>query len=165
MRTVILFRHGKSERPSGVDDHERPLARRGRDAAAVMGRFLAAAGQVPDLAITSTAVRARDTLLIAREAGGWKSPVVEERGLYDATPSDVVAAIRGLPASAARVLLVGHEPTWSETLAQLMGGGNVRFPTAAAACLDFDAATWATIALGSGDLVWFVPPRLLPAGD
>ena len=81
MKTLILFRHGKSdwdsEEPS---DHDRPLAKRGRKAAKAMGKFLALAGQVPDSAVTSSAVRARSTLEIAMEAGagtaasGWHGP-------------------------------------------------------------------------------------------
>jgi len=62
MRRLILFRHAKTEArsPSG-DDASRRLTERGRDEAALMGRVLAEAGFLPDLALVSPAVRARET--------------------------------------------------------------------------------------------------------
>jgi phosphohistidine phosphatase len=59
VKTLILLRHGKSDWDSDRDaDHDRPLARRGRNAAATMGLLLERAGQVPDRALTSSALRA-----------------------------------------------------------------------------------------------------------
>jgi phosphohistidine phosphatase len=57
MRSLILFRHGKSDwdAPYG-SDHERPLAHRGKEAAICMGRMLSQAGQAPDLAVSSSAL-------------------------------------------------------------------------------------------------------------
>ncbi|HMF03267.1 MAG TPA: phosphoglycerate mutase family protein, partial [Acidimicrobiia bacterium] len=77
MPALILFRHGKSDwdAADAGDDRARPLARRGRKAAERMGRFLARAGQVPDVAITSPALRAAETLRLAMEGGGWSCPV------------------------------------------------------------------------------------------
>ena len=63
MRTLLLLRHAKSDwDASYADDHERPLAKRGKKAAALIGRHLAATGQVPDRVVSSTAVRAADTV-------------------------------------------------------------------------------------------------------
>ena len=48
MKTLILFRHGKSDWSGGTEnDHDRPVSKRGRTAAQVMGRFLTLARQVP----------------------------------------------------------------------------------------------------------------------
>ena len=63
-RQLVLFRHAKSAWPD-VADHERPLARRGRRDAPVAGRWLRAAGLVPDRVICSTAKRARQTWQLA----------------------------------------------------------------------------------------------------
>jgi len=166
VKSLILLRHGKSDRPAGMADHERPLAQRGRRAAEAMGRFVAAAGQVPDVAATSTAVRARDTLRIACEAGRWSCRVREDPALYDALPGAVLGVVRAEDAGTERLLLVGHEPTLSETLALLVGGGSLRFPTAAALLVELDVGAWDEVAPGTGELAWLLPPRLLhPAAD
>ncbi len=160
MPDLLVLRHAKSDWGSGAeDDHERPLAQRGVKAAKSVGRFIAASGQVPDLVLTSTAVRARTTVEVAAAAGKWKSPVEEVRQLYGAAAHDVVAllASRDLPEA---VMVVGHEPTWSELVSLLTGGGRVRMPTAALACLEVDG-TWRELAPGRGRLLWLVVPKLI----
>ena len=161
-RTLILFRHGKSDWDAGAEiDHERPLARRGIKAAQAMGRMLAEVGQLPDIAITSTATRAATTLNLAAEAGGWPIPIERTRTLYATTPDAVLTFIKQLSGAHRSVMLVGHETTWSELVALLTGGGNLRFPTAAMARIDFPGEDWCDTRAGVGQLAWFIPPRFL----
>jgi phosphohistidine phosphatase len=61
----------------------------------------------------------------------------------------------------ARLLVAGHEPTWSDTVSQLIGGANLRFPTAAVARIDFDISHWSQVAFGRGELIWLIPPKAL----
>jgi phosphohistidine phosphatase SixA len=61
----------------------------------------------------------------------------------------------------ATMLVVRHEPTWSELAGRLVGGASIRFPTAAAACIEFDADSWTTVGETRGQLVWLVNARLL----
>jgi phosphohistidine phosphatase len=163
MKTVIFFRHGKSDWDAEyVEDHDRPLAKRGKKAARKMGRYLARIGEVPDLIVSSTALRARKTTELAARAGDWDVEVRETRTLYDATPSEVVDVVQDLPDEASVVMLVGHEPVWSATIGLLSGSRAVRFPTAAMASIRFDTSTWADVEPGAGTLNWLVVPRSLP---
>ena len=73
-RKLMVLRHAKSAWPD-VPDHERPLARRGQRDAPVMGRWLRAAGHVPDQVLCSTARRARETWQLA-QAGLGATPQV-----------------------------------------------------------------------------------------
>ena len=59
MRRLLILRHAKSDYPDGTPDHERPLARRGREAAPRMAAYMAAEGLLPDAALVSTALRTR----------------------------------------------------------------------------------------------------------
>lgn len=163
MPALLLFRHGKSDwdADDGGEDRARPLARRGRKAAQRMGRFLARAGQVPDAAITSPAVRAADTLRLAMDGGGWSCPVRTATSLYGGGVAGLLAEVQREPDTTAVLLAVGHEPTWSAALAAFVGGGEVRFPTAALARIDFDVDGWDDVAPGTGVLEWLVVPRLL----
>ncbi|MGW3729375.1 SixA phosphatase family protein, partial [Streptomyces sp. NPDC000851] len=61
LRRLVVLRHAKSAWPLDVADHERPLAPRGRRDAPAAGRALAEADCLPDLALCSTAARARQT--------------------------------------------------------------------------------------------------------
>jgi phosphohistidine phosphatase len=161
-KTLLLLRHGKSDwsADSGVD-HERPLNPRGVKAAKAIGRFLAETGHVPPYAITSTAVRAATTLALAARSGEWDTAIVPDRRLYATDPERMIGFLQELPAEQDRVLLVGHEPTWSELLSLLVGGGVFCFPTAALARIDLAVSAWSGVRPGTGELVWLLPPRLL----
>ena len=159
MLELLVMRHAKSDWDEGTDDHERPLAERGVKAARKMGRFLAAAELVPELVISSTAVRARMTVELAVEAGKWRCPVECTRAFYGADPAAVLAEIASRTAPP-RLMVVGHEPTWSELVSLLVGGGAVRMATAAVACLELPADRWSAIEPGAGRLVWLVTPKL-----
>jgi len=162
MPELLVMRHAKSSWDSGdEDDHARPLAPRGLKAARLMGRFLTDADRVPALALCSTAVRARRTLELAAETGGWQLDVRHEPRLYLTDPTTVLTVLAELDGTPHRVLLVGHEPWCSELVSMLTGGGRVRFPTGAVALIDLGDRSWDAIEPGSGELKWLLTPKLL----
>lgn len=163
MKTVLFLRHGKSDWDAPFDhDHERPLAKRGRKAAKLVGRYLTHVGKAPDAIVTSTALRARDTVAIASEEGSWGAPIRESQALYNASPEHLLKVIQAEPHETERLMLVGHEPAWSETIGLLVGQGNIRFPTAALACIQFEVSDWSLVRFGDGALLWLLPPKALP---
>ncbi len=164
MKRVFLLRHGKSDwQGSFRSDRERPLAPRGRKAAALIGRFLAATGEVPDRVLSSPAVRARRTVELAAEKGAWDRPPEIIESLYGGGPEAVLDALHGLPEGAASVLLAGHQPTWSMAAGELIGGGNLIVPTACLMAIDLEIGRWEDADWGRGELRFMVTPRLLQA--
>jgi phosphohistidine phosphatase len=165
MAGIILLRHGKSDWDADFDhDRDRPLSRRGERAAATMGTVLALAGEAPDLVLSSPARRATETAAIAARTGGWEARLEIVPDLYGGGSGAVLAAIRAVPSAVGRVLLVGHEPTWSAAVALLAGGGDHRMPTAAAAGLTRPEGGWPDTAPGGCRLLWLLPPRLFTDG-
>lgn len=150
------MRHAKSEHPAGTADRDRPLSPRGRRSAAAVGNAITCLGSHPEEILTSPARRARDTAELAAAAGGWKAPIIEVESLYGAGVGGVLQTLANR--SSSRMLAVGHEPTWSETVATLIGGGSVRMVTAAVVCIE----TPRPVAAGAGALRWMLHPRLLP---
>ncbi len=162
MKTLLLMRHAKSDWDSPVGgDHERPLAARGVKAARRMGAFLAGAGSIPQLVISSTAVRARTTVELAADSGGWECPIVTVGDFYAGDPDRVLDVVRETEDDVERVLIAGHEPTWSTLVTWLIGGGLVRMPTAAVACLDLRHERWIDIAPSTCELRWLLTPKAL----
>lgn len=162
LKRLILLRHGKSDWDADYDrDHDRPLNPRGIRSAEAVGRFLAGAGQVPDLVITSTAVRARTTTELAAAAGGWSSNIQQSADLYGASAGDVLAVVQGVSDGVERLCLVGHNPTWEMLASALIGGGSVQMKTATAAAIDFMTRGWRNIAPGRGSMAWLLQPRLI----
>lgn len=163
MLQLLVMRHGKSDwKASFADDHERPLTPRGVTAAQRMGLLLAELEMVPELVITSTAVRALETARWAARAGDWGTPIEPRRELYDEDVSGVLAIIATAP-DVARLMIVGHEPTWSGLVTVIAGGARVRLPTAAVACVELDAQGWSQIASVQGRLLWLTVPKLVAA--
>jgi phosphohistidine phosphatase len=165
VRSLILLRHAKSDwsTPRERGDLKRPLSKRGRNAARTMGRFLAQANQIPDSVISSPALRATETIQLAVASGKMVVPVRAAEGLYGDVES-VLAEIRKEPDSTEMLLVVGHEPVWSELASLLLGGASLRLPTCSVARIDFEGEHWKDLLVGRGRLAWLVVPRLFPRG-
>ena len=158
MKMLLLMRHGKSDWDASYDiDHERPLNSRGARSARIMGRYLAAHNQVPDLVISSTAVRAKTTAQLAIEAGGWESELRAERRLYDAGPIGVRQVASEIT-NPGRVMMVGHQPTWS-LLVEILTRSTVAMKTANVASIDLPIEDWADIGRAKGSLTSLINPR------
>ena len=163
-KKLILYRHGKSDwNADYVNDHERPIAERGKTSAAVMGKLLASSGQTPDLVITSSALRARQTLEISMKSG-WNADVLVDDTLYYGGPEAILSLIQSFPKNTSRVMLVGHEPKWSAMTSRLIGGGEIVFPTAAMARIDFEVDKWYKVKEGCGELRWLLQPSFFIKG-
>jgi phosphohistidine phosphatase len=114
-----LLRHGEAEPHEARPDADRRLTDRGREQSRVAGCALAALKVQVHLAFTSPKVRARDTALLACEALGIEP--VEHAALF--AGFDVADALELLGAAGAdqRVLVVGHEPDFSQVVHDLTG--------------------------------------------
>lgn len=158
MHRLLLMRHGKSDWDADFDeDHERPLAKRGVRAAKAIGRLLQSMGEVPDLVVASPAVRARSTAELAHDAGRWDCEIVHDESLYDATTEDTLAAVARHGEGVARLMLVGHDPTWSQLLTRLTGA-RAPVKTASVAAVDLVGCDWTTTA--GAELVYLLPGRM-----
>ncbi len=173
MLTLSLLRHAKSswDDPTGRD-FDRGLAARGTEAAPRMGRTMRGLGLMPDLVLCSPAARTRATLgLVLPELGGPAPEVRYDDRLYLASSADILSLVRGLPAKAGHVLLVGHNPGLHALATELTGKGDAeasqalldKFPTAALCVLGFEAARWAGVGPRKGTLLHFLTPRRLAA--
>lgn len=162
MPELLIMRHAKSEWGSGLSsDQERPLAPRGVKAAKMMGRFLSKIDTAPDLILSSPAVRARTTAELANKAGKWGAPMAIISSFYGGGWNDVVEGIMAEGASAQRILVAGHEPTWSDLVSILTGGSLVAMPTAALACLSIRGTGWSPLGPNCAELQWHVTPRMI----
>jgi phosphohistidine phosphatase len=158
VKTLLLMRHAKSDWSADYGrDHERPLNERGVRSACLMGRLLATEGHVPKLIVTSTAVRARSTASLANEAGEWGAEVVLHPGLYGSGADAAVQVAASAP-DVERLMLVGHQPTWS-ILVSILTGSSVDMRTATAAVIEFDIPEWTDVVGAQGAVVAEYQPR------
>ena len=108
MKTLHLLRHAKSSwKEPGLDDHERPLSKRGRAAASAIAKHMKRTAIAPDIVICSTAVRTKETLEpIAKKLKPAK--VIFEVGIYEVAESELWKHVGALPEQADTVLMIGH---------------------------------------------------------
>jgi phosphohistidine phosphatase len=154
MKRLMVLRHAKAEAESATGrDFDRPLAKRGRDDAADVGRAMRGRGFAPDAIIASPAKRVVETLAALAEGYGPLEPAYEQR-IYNASPGTLLEVVQAADDGAQTLLLVGHNPGLQLLLLSLtrdrMGE---HFPTAALAVVDLDAASWADARAASGEVV------------
>lgn len=156
------MRHAKSDWHAGAaSDHNRPLNVRGTRAASTMGRVLTTMGEAPDLIFTSSAARARETALLAADAGGWVAETAVFDELYGANVRGALDIAARAPEGVSRLMLVGHQPTWSNLVRHLTGA-DAQIKTTAVAAIDIPIDGWAAITTASGSLAFLLQPRLFP---
>jgi phosphohistidine phosphatase len=142
MKTLLLMRHAKSSwSESGLGDHDRPLNKRGRQAAPEMGKLLRKQELTPDMILCSTARRSRETAEAVAEACGYEGKIEAQRDLYSSDADCYMDILRHLPDQAQRVLLIGHNPETEELLDVLTGNAE-RMTTGAIAHMDLPISHW-----------------------
>jgi phosphohistidine phosphatase len=169
MHQLLLLRHAKSswDEPK-LADRDRPLNKRGRNAAAAMREAMRNLGLAPDVVLVSPARRTRETLAALEP---WDdTPVVEPlEQLYLAGARQLLEVLQNLSETVRSVMLVGHNPGMQELAALLIGQPTTdqarrlaeKFPTGALA--EFAVrGTWESLDAGGGQLVRFLTPRDLP---
>lgn len=165
---LILTRHAKSSWDnSAMDDHDRPLNGHGRMQATAVGEWLASRGYVPGLVLCSTAARTKETCDLVLAELGEGTEVRWERGLYHATPGQMLDVLRGA-AAGTTVMMVGHNPGCAYAAGALAATQPVHprfghYPTAATTVYNFVAESWDLAAWGSGQVLDFAVPRDLGA--
>lgn len=165
MHSLHLLRHAKSSWDDDeLDDHDRPLSKRGRRDAETMARHLAERGS-PDLVLSSTATRVRATLAPLLEILAPKR-ILLDRALYLAPGAKLLAHLREAGEHVGTVLLIGHNPGLHE-LALLLADPDSpvelpplsgKFPTGALATYRF-ASEWRRLKPRAATLIAYVTPR------
>lgn len=164
MKTLFLLRHAKSSwRDTTLPDFERPLNKRGKQAAPLIGKFMRREQLRPQLVLCSPAKRARQTVLLVMQAAAFKADLRFDERIYAATLPRLLIVLSQIDERADAALVVGHNPGMEE-LVQALTNEVRHMPTAALAHITLNIERWSDIREQSGDLVRLVRPKEL-AGD
>jgi phosphohistidine phosphatase len=173
MLQLILMRHAKSSwSDKKRDDFARPLSKRGREAAPLVGRTLAERGLLPKLVLCSPAKRTRETSKLVLDAMASNPRVDYHDQLYTfgdgASYFNVITRQKDMTP----LMLIGHNPSIQNLALRLSVTGDVtsiqrmqgKFPTAAVAVIAFTADSWSKLATensAKGELQLFITPKML----
>ena len=115
-RQLWLLRHGEAEPHGSAGDDERRLTERGEGQSRSAGRALAALEITFQAVYTSPKVRARDTARLACEALGCE-PLEHQPLRMGFSADDALELVH----ADERILVVGHEPDFSQVVHDLTG--------------------------------------------
>jgi phosphohistidine phosphatase len=162
MKNLILVRHAKSSwKDSSLDDHDRPLNKRGERDAPYMAKLLKEKKVEPDLMVTSTALRAFTTAReFARRLDYKKAKIERSDELYLAEVNEMLNYVRQLPDKHNIVMLFGHNPAITWFANQLSGGVIENIPTCGVCSITFNIETWKDVSEGSGKIDFFEYPKM-----
>lgn len=142
MKELMIMRHAKSSwKDSELSDHERPLNKRGKKDAPLMGKKLKKESIIPQIILSSSAVRCQMTVEALVEEINFKGEIKYLDLLYMAELETIVDILKDLPEDFKRVMLVGHNPGL-EGMVQLLGGKIDSMPTAAIAYIILPIKKW-----------------------
>jgi phosphohistidine phosphatase len=162
MKTLLVLRHAKSSwNDPALDDHERPLTTRGRRDALRMGELVQKHGLIPDVVLSSDAVRARLTAEAVAEAVRYAGEILLDPRLYMASPADILSLLSTAGENAETVMIVGHNPGLEKLVEQLTGERE-DLPTATLAQIGLPIDHWRALRLSTrGTLVGLWRPEEL----
>ncbi len=130
-----------------------------------MGVWLAEQALVPQLIVSSSAERARQTAVAAAEAMGYAvDDIAFDDRLYHCDVREALRVLADHARSPQRVMIVGHNPGFEDLVLHLAGGhvgtsANAKvLPTASIAHLRLPA-DWSALGSGDGDLVQIARPK------
>jgi phosphohistidine phosphatase len=169
MKTLGIFRHAKSDwHDARLRDFDRPLNKRGRKGAALMGLHIRDHAVGWKRLLASPAVRVTQTLELAAEAAGEMPPITWDRRIYLASSATLLDLLREQSGDPRSIMLVGHNPGLEDLIFDLVpddGSSPMRdmveekFPTAAYAVIELDIESWDQISENGGRLVHLKRPR------
>ena len=161
MKTLYLLRHAKSSwKDQSLPDFERPLNRRGKHAAERIGRYLKHELIVPEIVLSSPAVRARETIERVAKAAKWTPEILFDQRIYEAGGLRLLEVVSQIENERKTALLVGHNPGIEELL-MLLTGESKHIPTGTFMQIDLKTSKWANAADKRAKLAWLVKPRKL----
>ena len=162
MKTVYLLRHAKSSwKFEELSDHDRPLTKKGRNDAKLIGQELLERKTKLDLIISSSAVRAISTAtLIAKELEYDPEKIAVQEELYQISADALLDFIQVLPEEYDQVMLVGHNPVFTELANHLTPEKSIaNLPTAGVVAISFDCTYWGEASKENAKLLFFDFPK------
>lgn len=160
-RNLYLIRHAKSSwKDPGLDDHQRPLNKRGENDAPLMAKILKKKNIKPDLILSSTAVRAFEFAKILADEFDYKKKNIEAtNNLYMADEKDMLEIVRNVDDKNETVFLIGHNPDLTYFANSLCNYNLDNIPTSGIFGVEFDVESWKDIDFGKGKFLLFEYPK------
>ena len=158
--TLYIIRHAKTSHEQFFPgDFYRTLDPKGYKEAQVMAGFLSGKNDLPQLFISSTAIRAYSTaLLFAKQLNYLPENILLKDAIYDAPLNRLYKVLQETNDDHHSVALFGHNPGFTDLLNDLCGFTIDNLPTSGIACISFKNKNWSSLNSGDGKLIYIKFP-------
>jgi phosphohistidine phosphatase len=158
MMIIYFLRHGLAEEREGwdADDSQRPLTEKGTAQLEQQSRKFSALKLDLSLILSSPLIRARQTAEILAKRLGISDRLVIDSRLRPGFNLEMLSEVLKEYPQVENLMLVGHEPDFSDTISSLIGGGRIVCKKGGLARVDIFLREPL-----QGELVWLAAPRLL----
>ncbi len=156
MKKIIFVRHGKTKDAAvNQDDFDRELQEQGVTDSRVIGMKLHDLQVAPDQILVSNAVRAKATAqYVAKELGIGESKIQPIKALYSPSFEQLLDVIRSIDDSTTTVMLVGHNPGFTECANYIGGSSSIKLSTCCFCGYELAIDSWEDIVMSCGKLLF-----------
>lgn len=159
MKKLYIIRHAKSSwKDMSLDDFDRPLNKRGKLNAPMMGDRLRAKKVLPDLILSSSAKRAKKTAKMIAERVDYDKSIVFDKEIYEAGTNTLHTMLNEIDDTIDVVFLIGHNPELN-MLAEKYVDFYENIPTCGIVEIEFDIDKWIGVNKQNARLVSFDYPK------
>lgn len=163
MKRLLLVRHAKSDWENrDLKDLDRPLNKRGLKNAPEMAARLLKNNLIPEILVTSPALRALTTAeYFADTLGIERSAIIKESAIYEASSSTLLNVINDLDNKYGFAALFGHNPGLTSLALNLCSCDVYNIPTCGMVLIHFPFDHWNMISYWTGDEKMYDYPKSL----
>jgi phosphohistidine phosphatase len=161
MKQLLLVRHGKSESGNAhLKDFDRPLNPRGHRDAPEMALRLVQKHFVPEVLISSPALRALTTASHFEQVWHRRvEQIKQDISIYEAEIPALLKVVNDIGNRYKRAALFGHNPGFTDLANYLTDANIFNVPTCGIVLIEFAVDDWKEISAGTGKLVEFDYPK------
>lgn len=159
MKKLYLIRHAKSSWSDfALDDFDRSLNKRGKNNAPLMGKLLKDKNIIPDIFLSSPALRAKTTAKIIAKKIEYTKKIIFDKEIYEASDATLHKMLTKLGNKNSIVFLVAHNPGLN-ILAEYYVDFYENIPTCGIIKIEFDCNKWKNISSSNAKLISFEYPK------
>lgn len=159
MKKLYVIRHAKSSwKDHALNDFDRPLNKRGKDNAPLMGDKLRDKNIVPDIIISSPALRAKTTAKIIAELVHYGKEIIVDERIYESTPAELHDILIAVDDKNNTLFLIGHNPGLTMLVREYVEF-NKNIVTCGIVEIAFDCDRWTDISAENARLISFDYPK------
>lgn len=163
MKLLTIVRHGKSSWGNfEISDHDRPLKGIGIKKTKKVIEYLEKEKLIPDLILSSTATRAMATATLIAEGLGYDvEKISAKKVIYESSTDDIYNEIFAVNNSISSLMIVGHNPTFTDFVNDFVHPYIDNLPTTGTVCIEFDTDSWEKLSNAKYKVKFVVYPRML----